>query len=73
MLRGNLMENYRTKTLITGAIIGAFAGIAAAYIMMKRSEETQRAPQLTTSEGVKLGLGLLGLFKLIADTTDGKK
>ena len=67
------MENYRTKTLVTGAIIGAFAGIAAAYIMMKRSEETQRAPQLTTSEGVKLGLGVLSLFKLLSDTIEGKK
>jgi len=67
------MENYKSKTLIAGAIIGAFAGIAAAYIMMKRSEEANKAPQLSTSDGVKLGLGVLSLFKLIADTVEGKK
>jgi hypothetical protein len=61
------MEPWKTKILISGGLLGAFAGLAAAYLMVKRAETTDTRPQLTSSDGVKIGIGVLGLIKLISD------
>lgn len=64
------MGSGNRTTLIYGAIIGAVAGMAAAYIFLQKAggEDYDEAPHLTASDGVKLGLGVLGLLKLVADT-----
>ena len=56
----------KTKILIIGALIGAVAGIGAAYMLLQRAAQEERAPRLTTGEGVQLGLGVLGLLKLVS-------
>jgi hypothetical protein len=61
------MEPWKTKFLVSGGLIGAFAGLLAAFLMVKKSEATESQPQLTTSDGVKVGIGVLGLIKLISD------
>jgi hypothetical protein len=58
--------------LIIGCVLGAIAGLGAAYIMVRRAEEAQTKPQLTTGDGVKIGMGLAGVFKLISDLGTGK-
>ncbi len=65
-------NNWKSRTLIIGCIIGAIAGLGAAYIMVRRAEEAQTKPQLTTGDGVKIGMGLAGVFKLISDLGTGK-
>ena len=65
-------NNWKSRTLIIGCIIGAIAGLGAAYIMVRRAEEAQTKPQLTTGDGVKIGMGLAGVFKLISDLGSGK-
>ncbi len=47
------MSNWKTRALIIGAVIGAITGLGAAYIMIRRAEEAQSKPQLTTGDGVK--------------------
>jgi hypothetical protein len=59
--------NWRNKTLIIGAAAGLLLGIAAAYIVIQRSEQENTPPQVTAGDGVKVGLGLLGVLRLIAD------
>ncbi len=66
------MEPWKTRTLVTGGLLGAFAGLLAALLMVKKSETTQTQPQLTTSDGVKIGIGILGLIKLITDLGTSK-
>ena len=61
------MSNWKTRALIIGAVIGAITGLGAAYIMIRRAEEAQMKPQLTTGDGVKIGMGLAGVLKLISD------
>jgi hypothetical protein len=61
-----MKNNSKTKTLILGTIIGALAGAASAYLLIKRAEDEQENPALTPGEGLQLGLGLLGLMRLIA-------
>ena len=56
----------KTKTLIMGTIIGALAGAASAYLLIKRAESENTQPKLSPGEGVQLGLGVLGLMRLIA-------
>ena len=56
----------KTKTLIMGTIIGALAGAASAFLLIKRAESEDTQPKLSPGEGVQLGLGVLGLMRLIA-------
>jgi hypothetical protein len=59
-------QQAKNKTLVLGAIIGALAGAASAYLLIKRAESENEQPKLTPGEGVQLGLGVLGLMRLIA-------
>lgn len=67
------MENWKTKTIVIGGIIGAVAGIVAALLLIQRAEETQQVPRLTAGDGVKVGVGVLGLLRLITDIAGSKK
>lgn len=60
-------KNWKSRVLIIGAVIGALSGLGAAFIMIRRAEEAQTKPQLTTGDGVKIGMGLAGVIKLISD------
>jgi len=59
-------KDMKTKTLITGTVIGALAGVVSAYLLIKRAESEKTNPKLSAGEGVQVGLGLLGLMRLIA-------
>ena len=60
-------DNWKTKTLIIGGIAGLLTGLLAAYLLIQRAEQEEDQPKLTAGEGVKVGVGVLGLLKLIAD------
>jgi hypothetical protein len=59
-------QNAKKKTIILGVVIGALTGVASAYILIKRAEDEEKNPELTPGEGIQLGLGVLGLLRLIA-------
>lgn len=56
----------KSKTLVLGTIIGALAGAVSAYLLINRAEAEDEQPQLSPGEGIQVGLGLLGLMRLIA-------
>jgi hypothetical protein len=62
-----MKENWQTKTLIIGAIVGAVSGVIGAYILIQAAERAGTKPQLTAGDGVKVGLGLLAVLRLLAD------
>jgi len=56
----------KIRTLVIGTIIGAAVGAGAAYLMLEHAEELQDAPKMTANQGIQVGLGLLGMLKLIS-------
>ncbi|MGD8622468.1 MAG: hypothetical protein PVH60_10970 [Anaerolineales bacterium] len=67
-------QNWKTRTYLTGVIVGGLAGLAAAFVLVRRSEEIGEPVQLGAREGLSLGIGLLGLVrslgKLSAESKD---
>jgi hypothetical protein len=59
-------NNWRGQTLLLGALIGALTGLGAAYVLVRRAEESGEPPQLGAGEGVRLGMGVLGLLRMIS-------
>lgn len=55
-----------SKTLLTGALVGAGAGLVAALLLRRRAEKSGRDSTLTITEGIKLGLLVFGLFRAIS-------
>ncbi len=65
------MEN-KGRTLLMGALIGAFTGLIAAMLLTRRAERDERKTALTTGEGLKIGVLLFGLLRAIASLGDEK-
>lgn len=63
-MNGN--SNWKTTTLIVGAVVGAITGVGAAYLLVRRAEQEDGEVALSTGEGLRLGLLVLGLLRQIA-------
>ena len=59
--------NEQTRILIGGALIGAFVGLAGAFLLVKNAERKGTELQVSTGEGVKLSLIVMGLLRQVAD------
>lgn len=57
-------SNWKAKALIIGGLVGALTGVGATYVMVQRSE---RPPEVGPTDGIKLGLLLLGLVRAVGD------
>ena len=57
------------QTLAIGGVVGALIGLGAAYVLIKRSEQEGEKPRVTTGEVLQLGLGVLGLLRLISSSS----
>ena len=65
--------DWKMRTTLIGSALGAIAGVAAALMFIRRSEDTGKPPSLrTTDPGLVLAAGatLLGLLRQIADMGD---
>jgi hypothetical protein len=60
-------DNWKVKTLVIGGLAGLLVGLLAAYMFIQRAEQEEIKPKLTAGEGVKVGVGVMGLLKLISD------
>lgn len=60
------VNNTDSRILIMGAVIGAVVGLGAAYLIVNRVEETGQPVKVTSGEGIKLGLLVLGMLRQIA-------
>jgi gas vesicle protein len=60
------------RTLLFGALIGAFTGLIAAMLLNRRAEKTGNEMALTSGDGMKLGMLVFGLLRAIASLGDEK-
>ncbi|MGD2058335.1 MAG: hypothetical protein PVF85_11335 [Anaerolineales bacterium] len=58
-------NNWKTRTYLMGAIVGAVTGLGVALVLVKRSEELGEPLQFGTKEGLRLGVGVLGLLRQV--------
>lgn len=54
------------RVLTIGLVVGALTGLTAAYLMIQRAKNRAEAPELSASEGVKLGVLVFGLLRQVA-------
>lgn len=57
----------KSKTLFVGGVLGLVIGLLAAYLLLQRSEQNEENLSISPGDGVKVGLGVLGVLKLISD------
>lgn len=59
-------KKWKIKTFAIGGGIGLLVGLLASFFIIKRAEQEAELAKLSPAEGVQLGLGVLGLLRLIA-------
>jgi gas vesicle protein len=64
--------NSRTRILLIGALAGAATGVAAAMLLNRRAEQEGTELALTTGDGMKLGVMVIGLLRAIASLGEEK-
>jgi hypothetical protein len=70
--RNKRMDN-KTKTLIIGAVAGAAVGLAGAFLLTRRAEETGTEITVSTGDGMRLGVMIIGLLRAVADLGKDKE
>jgi hypothetical protein len=58
-------ENWKIRTLLVGAVLGAVTGLSAAYLLTRRAEEKGEPLAITSGQGLKLGVLVAGLLRSI--------
>jgi glucokinase len=61
-------QSWKTKMLITGAVLGALTGLGTAYLMVQRAEESEL--EISTSEGIKLGVSIFTFLRQVSKLGD---
>lgn len=62
----------KTRIILGGALIGALTGLVAAMLLSRRAERDERETAITTGEGLKLGILVIGLLRAISSLGDDK-
>ena len=60
-------ENWKSKTLLIGAVVGTVVGVIGAFILVQAADKAETRPQLSAGDGVKVGLGVLAVLRLLSD------
>lgn len=64
--------NTKTKTMVFGTLIGAAIGLAGALLLSRKAEETGTAITVSTGDGMRLGVMIIGLLRAISALGDEK-
>lgn len=63
----------RGRILFFGVLIGAVTGLIAAMLLNRRAIKDESSTAITTGEGLKLGVMIVGLLRAIASLGDDEK
>ena len=59
------VDNSASKVLVVGALIGALTGLGTAYLLTKNAKKEGEDLAISTGQGLKLGLLILGMLRQI--------
>jgi hypothetical protein len=64
----NKTKDWRRNLIIAGTLIGAVVGLGTSYLLVRTAEESNggQAPKITTSDAIKVALGVIGTARGIA-------
>jgi len=65
--------NDKNRTLVIGALAGAATGLIAAMLLNRRAQETGNQLALSTGDGIKIGMLVVGLLRAVASLGDDNK
>ena len=65
-------DSWKSKALLAGALIGALTGVGTAYFLIKNAEKEGETLSLSSGQGIKLGLLLLGTLRQVMQLDDGQ-
>jgi ABC-type Mn2+/Zn2+ transport system permease subunit len=63
-------NTWKTRTLLAGALIGAVTGLGAAFLLTRRAEQEGDEFSISTGQGLKLGMLVVGLLRSIMNLGD---
>jgi hypothetical protein len=63
-------ESWKTKTIISGALLGAILGIGGAYLLIHNAEKHGKTISISMRDGLKLSLLLIGTLRQVAQLGD---
>ena len=66
------VDNAKSNILVIGALIGALTGVGTAYLLTKNAEKEGEDLAISTGQGLKLGLRILGMLRQILQLDDGQ-
>lgn len=67
----NQEEQWKTKIMVIGGVVGAMTGLLGAYLLIQNAERQDTTPDLSAGEGVKLGVLVLGLLRQVSQLGRG--
>lgn len=65
-------NNWKTKTLLVGVVLGAAVGALSAYLLIQRADRENQTLSVSAGEGVRLGLLVFGLLRQVATLGEDK-
>ena len=65
-------NSWKSKALLFGAVIGALTGVGTAYFLIKNAEKEGETLSLSSGQGLKLGLLILGTLRQVMQLDDGQ-
>ena len=61
-------RNRNTLIILIGGAAGLLTGLAAAFILIRKREANEGQLAINSGEGFKIGMGIVGLLKLISES-----
>jgi ABC-type Mn2+/Zn2+ transport system permease subunit len=58
-------RTWKLQVLAGGALIGALAGLAGAFLLTRRAEKNETTVAVTPTDGIKIGLLVFGLLRAL--------
>lgn len=66
-------QNWKTKLLVGGTIVGAIMGLVTAFLLARAAEENgEGPPNIDTMDALKIGVGIIGTARTIAALANKK-